>query len=69
MPVTLNLFEQLPLSTNKEIEIERIELSNATVDETTGSVYWKLQLKPGESKEYKFVYAVKYPKDIIIVLE
>lgn len=69
IPITLSLFDQLPVSTNKEIEVERIELSQAQVEETTGKVYWKLQLKPGESKELKFVYAVKYPKDKTIILE
>lgn len=69
IPVVINLFEQLPISTNKEIEVERIETSNAQIDDVTGSVYWKLQLKPGESKEIKFVYAVKYPKDKTIILE
>ncbi len=69
VPVVLNLFDQLPLSTNKEIEIEKIETSNAQVDETTGAVYWRLQLKPGESKELTFIYAVKYPKERIIILE
>lgn len=69
IPVTINLFEQLPLSTNKEIEIEKVELSSAQVNEITGAVLWKIQLKPGESKQVKFVYAVKYPKDKTIILE
>jgi|YNPMSStandDraft_1061717.scaffolds.fasta_scaffold00041_4 uncharacterized protein (TIGR02231 family) len=69
IPVTLNLYDQLPVSTNKEIEVERIELSQAQVDDVTGKVYWKLQLKPNETKELKFAYAVKYPKDKIIILE
>jgi len=69
IPVTINLFEQLPLSTNKDIEIEKIELSNGVVNDITGAVLWKLQLKPGESKQIKFVYAVKYPKDKTIILE
>ncbi|NSW44621.1 MAG: DUF4139 domain-containing protein [Bacteroidales bacterium] len=69
IPVSINLLEQLPLSTNKDIEIEKIELSNGLVNDITGAVLWKLQLKPGESKQIKFVYAVKYPKDKTIILE
>lgn len=69
IPITLNLYDQLPLSTDKDIEIERTELSNAQVDEISGAVYWKMQLKPGESKEVKFVYSVKYPKNKTIILE
>ncbi|NMD00303.1 MAG: DUF4139 domain-containing protein, partial [Bacteroidales bacterium] len=69
IPVTINLFEQLPLSTNKDIEIEKVELSSGQVNDMTGAVLWKIQLKPGESKQIKFVYAVKYPKDKTIILE
>jgi len=68
IPITITLQEQLPISTNKDIEIEKIETSNAIIDETTGSVTWKFELKPGESKELKFIYAVKYPKNKTIIL-
>lgn len=69
IPITINLFEQLPLSTNKDIEVEKIELSNGQVNDLNGAVLWKLSLKPSESKQIKFVYAVKYPKDKTIILK
>lgn len=69
IPIVINLFEQLPISTNKDIEVERIEMSNAQINDVNGLVYWKFQLKPGESKELKFAYTVKYPKDKTIILE
>lgn len=69
IPITLNLYEQLPLSTNKDIEVEKIELSNGQVNDLNGAVLWKLSLKPSESKQIKFVYAVKYPKDKTIILK
>ncbi|MGQ9846275.1 MAG: DUF4139 domain-containing protein [Bacteroidales bacterium] len=65
----MSLYEQLPISTDKNIEIEKMELSGGQVNEEKGAVYWKIQFKPGESKQLKFVYAVKYPKDKSIILE
>jgi uncharacterized protein (TIGR02231 family) len=68
-PITIVIEDQLPISTNKEIEIERIDISNAKVNESSSLLSWKLDLKPAETKKFKLVYAVKYPKDKTVVLE
>lgn len=68
-PITIVIEDQLPISTNKEIEIERIDISNAKVKEESALLSWKLDLKPAETKKFKLVYAVKYPKDKTVVLE
>ncbi len=68
-PITIVIEDQLPISTNKEIEIERIDISNAKVTEESSLLTWKLDLKPAETKKMKLVYSVKYPKDKTILLE
>lgn len=68
-PVLINLFDQIPLSTNKEIEVEINELSGGKYNETDGSVFWKVSLAPGESKKFTIIYTVKYPKDKTVILE
>jgi hypothetical protein len=55
--------DQIPLSTDKDIEISKIEISNATYEENTGKLIWKMKLNTGDSKTFKLVYSVKYPKD------
>lgn len=64
--VELMLKDQYPISTVKEIEIKLEEGSSAAVNEETGVLTWKLELKPGESKKVRFSYAVKYPKEMRI---
>ncbi|MGB3005498.1 MAG: DUF4139 domain-containing protein, partial [Chitinophagaceae bacterium] len=65
--VNLMLKDQFPLSTIKEVEIKLEEDGGAMVNEETGVLTWKLDLKPGESKKVRFSYSVKYPKDKKIV--
>jgi uncharacterized protein (TIGR02231 family) len=65
-PVTIVVEDQIPLSTDKQIEIEKEETSNAKFDEITGILSWKLNLKSAETQSIKFSYSVKYPKDKIM---
>lgn len=61
-PVVLMLTDQLPVSRNSSITVTGEELSGGTLDKETGTVTWRLELKPGEQRELKLRYAVKYPK-------
>ena len=60
--------DQLPISSDKDIEVEALEISNANYDKDYGKCSWKFQLKPAESKILKLSYSVKYPKDKVINL-
>lgn len=65
--VNLLLKDQFPLSTIKEVVVKLEDGSEAQVNEETGVLTWKLELKPGESKKVRFSYTVTYPKDKKIV--
>jgi hypothetical protein len=45
------------------VEISLEEDGGAEVNPETGVLTWKVDLKPGESRKYRFVYSVKYPRD------
>lgn len=62
--VDILLKDQYPISSNKEIEVKLDESTDAAVNEDTGILTWKLQLKPGESRKIRFSYTVKYPKEM-----
>jgi len=62
-PVQMLLKDQYPLSTNKDIEVELLESSEATNNTELGVLTWKLQLEPGAVKTVRVSYSVKYPKD------
>lgn len=61
--VNVVLKDQYPVSTNKEIDVDLEDASNASVDKDTGSLTWQLVLAPNETKTLRFSYSVKYPKD------
>lgn len=67
--VNMTLNDQYPLTTNKDIEVELPESSNATADKETGLLNWQFALAPGEVKKLRFVYTVKYPKDKVLNLD
>ncbi len=68
-PITLILFDQIPLSVNNDISVSPQELSNGKLDEKTGLITWRLELKPKEMAELNLNYEVKYPKDETVYLE
>lgn len=67
--VDITVDDQIPLSSNSEIVVEKGEISGAQFDDKTGKLTWKLNLEPKESKKLTFSYTVKYPKKGKVILE
>lgn len=68
-PINLIVEDQVPLSTNSDISVERQEISKGKYDETTGKLTWDLLLQPNEQRKLVLKYQVKYPKNRPINLE
>jgi len=64
--ISILIRDQVPLTTNADIEVINEELSNGKYDASTGFVDWDVKLAPGETKEFILRYTVKYPKKKII---
>jgi uncharacterized protein (TIGR02231 family) len=64
--VTINIIDQVPVSANKDIEVELKDKGKAQYDPATGKLTWLLILQPGESQSVQFEYTVKYPKNIVV---
>lgn len=61
--VEITLYDQIPLSSDSQMEVETEELSGGKLNKETGIVEWKLTLKPGEQIKKRIIYSVKLPKD------
>jgi uncharacterized protein (TIGR02231 family) len=61
--VEITIEEQLPISQDKNITVNALELSGGKLNSTTGLVTWKISLKAGESSTKKFNFSAKFPKD------
>ncbi len=62
-PVSILVHDQIPISQQKEIEVNTIETSGAEYNETTGALKWRMNLGAGQSESVELKYQVKYPKD------
>ncbi|MBM3418897.1 MAG: DUF4139 domain-containing protein, partial [Bacteroidetes bacterium] len=61
--IELIIQDQLPLTTNGDITIEAMELSKGELDTRTGTIEWKMTLKPKDSKLLDYKFKVKHNKD------
>lgn len=67
--VNLTIEDQLPITTNNDITVEKQELSKAKLDETNGKLTWAFVLQPNEQKKIDLKYQVKYPKNRPVNIE
>ena len=59
--VTITIIDQVPVSTNEDIEIDIKERSGAAYDKSTGKLKWQITLEPAEAKTLRFIYETTYP--------
>jgi hypothetical protein len=69
IPVNIIVQDGLPVSVNKEINVEDAHAPDAQVDKETGIATWKFTLQPATEKKLTIGYSVKYPKDKKVVVE
>lgn len=68
-PVTLTLYDQLPVSRNSNIIVTAEEISGGTLNEAKGIITWQIKLQPGQQREWSLRYKVKYPKGRSLTIE
>lgn len=61
-PVSLTLYDQIPVSTDSRIEVSLTDAGGAEVNSETGKLTYRLTLQPNESRALTFRYEVKYPR-------
>jgi len=67
--ISLKILDQMPISSNNEIEVEKQELMGGELNKNTGIVTWKMNLASQDSKKITFSYTIKHPKDKQIIIE
>lgn len=68
-PIKTKVWDQVPVSSTKDIQVEPLELSGGTMNPNTGKVKWMIDLAPKETKQLILKYSVKYPKDKMVIVE
>ncbi|MBQ7611975.1 MAG: DUF4139 domain-containing protein [Spirochaetaceae bacterium] len=62
-PCLCTLKDRIPVSQDKNIQIENLKISDAKIDEKTGFIEWEYMLNPNETKTLTVAYTVSWPKD------
>lgn len=63
-PITINVLDQIPVSTEKAIEIKLLNKDGASFDEGTGKLKWKRTIPANTTETVDFSYQLKYPKSV-----
>lgn len=67
--VRITIEDQFPVAQHEDIEVNRGEYVGAELDDVSGKLKWKLELKPNQAEKIKFDYEVKFPKGKTVQLE
>ena len=61
--ISIIIEDQIPVSSNNDIEVTLTDKGGSKVDEEKGKLSWDVTLKPNETKKIRFGYQVKSAKD------
>jgi hypothetical protein len=64
--VSMEIFDQVPVATLDEINVEIEEKSKGTIDSETGEIKWEVTIDPRNTMDLTLKYLVKYPKNKMI---
>lgn len=54
--------DQIPITTDSNIEIDKINLGKGELQDRTGMIEWKVKLAPKDKKTFDFDYRIKFNK-------
>lgn len=67
-PINISLKDQVPISQDTDIKIFDIKTNDGTLNSSTGIIKWNINLEGKQTKEVKFSYTIKYPKNLNLEL-
>jgi hypothetical protein len=68
-PIKIIVEDQFPVSTNKDIEVDKLSYDNGKLDDDTKKVSWNFSVDSKKENKLQMGYSVKYPKDKTLQLE
>jgi hypothetical protein len=69
LPIKIIVEDQFPVSTNKDIEVDKLSYENGKLDDDTKKITWSISVDSKKENKLQLGYAVKYPKDKTLQLE
>lgn len=69
LPISIVIEDQIPISNDKEITVDKLEDSHGEYDHNSGTITWKKEIASGKTEIINLKYAVRYPKGNRMFLE
>ena len=66
--IEIDVEDQLPLTYDKTVSIDRKELSGGKYDDVTGILKWRSTIQAKDSKKLTIVYQIKAPKTMPVAI-
>jgi uncharacterized protein (TIGR02231 family) len=66
IPLQFEVEDQIPVTTDNTIRIVMGDNSDASYNEVSGKLVWKMDIKSKDTKKVTFTYEVRYPKDKVL---
>lgn len=63
LPIDIEIIDQVPVSQEGDIKVDIQEISQAAVEEQSGTLKWKMNLAPSDTKHLTISFSVQYPKN------
>jgi uncharacterized protein (TIGR02231 family) len=67
--IQIEVFDQIPIAQQEEIQISLEDKSGASYKESIGKLSWKLEIPAMQTSKLKMGYSVKYPRDKIVIIK
>jgi uncharacterized protein (TIGR02231 family) len=63
---TLTLADRIPVSENREIKIDQVEITPLIKANSQGILNWDLDMLAGEKRQFRISYQIEYPATLIL---
>ncbi len=67
--VNMVILDQVPVSTNSEIDVNILNRSGAEHNPETGDIRWEFLLGPQETRDFELRYSVRFPRNRNLIVE
>lgn len=61
-PIEVEIEDQVPITSDKEVQIIVDELGGAVYEPKIGNLKWRFRLQPGEVRTFEFGFTVRFPE-------
>ena len=68
-PIEIKVLDQIPVSLNKQITVDAVEISGAELNKDNGILTWELTMEPTSVRKIPVKYIVTQPKNTTVVLD